>query len=87
MRLYNRVLTPQEVVDLFNTAKDATPPSTPIGLSAPLIASSLQVDLAWSASADPESGISAYVVYRDSVEVGRSAEMDDIVLLSPKVTT
>ncbi len=72
VRFYEHVLTPQEVADLFSAANDATPPSTPAGLTTTSV-SSLQVDLAWNASADPESGIAEYVVYRDDVEVGRSA--------------
>ena len=72
VRFYNRVPTPQEVADLFNAALDATPPSTPTGLATTSV-SSLQVDLMWNASADPESGIAEYVVYRGGVEVGRSA--------------
>ena len=33
VQFYNRVLTAQEVADLFNDANDATPPSTPTGLA------------------------------------------------------
>ena len=79
VRFYHRVLTPREVVDLFNATNDATPPSTPTGLATTSV-SSLHVDLMWNASAGPESGIAEYVVYRDNVEVGRS--LDDVLIFS-----
>ena len=60
VRFYDRVLTPLEVADLFNAANDATPPSTPTGLAT----SSVSIPTSWTASADPESGIAEYVVYR-----------------------
>ena len=60
VRFYNRDLTPQEVVDLFNAAADVTPLSTPTGLAT----SSVSIPTSWTASADPESGIAEYVVYR-----------------------
>ena len=61
-----------ETVDL---AKDATPPTVPTHLSAVGVSDS-QVDLAWTAANDPESGIDHYNVYRhdgaDYVLIGTS---------------
>lgn len=52
---------------------DETPPSPPQGLTAVTVNDD-RIDLSWSASSDPESGISAYRVYRDSVLVGETGE-------------
>lgn len=57
----------------LGTTRDATPPTTPEDLVAEA-ASTQQINLAWSAAADPESGVSAYRVYRDGAGlVGASA--------------
>lgn len=47
---------------------DGTPPTAPTGLVA-TAAGTTQIDLAWSAASDPESGISRYRVYRNGVLV------------------
>jgi type II secretory pathway pseudopilin PulG len=44
-------------------ASDSTPPSDPIGFSATTFSSS-QINLTWTASSDPESGVSGYRVER-----------------------
>ena len=44
-------------------SSDTTPPSNPSGLSATAISSS-QINLTWTASSDPESGVSGYRVER-----------------------
>lgn len=48
-----------------DAGSDSTPPSTPGSLSA-TAASASQINLSWSASADAESGIANYEVYRCS---------------------
>jgi len=48
------------------TIPDQTPPTAPGGLSATAVSSS-QINLAWTAAGDPESGIALYRVYRDGV--------------------
>ncbi|MBK8249383.1 MAG: fibronectin type III domain-containing protein [Gemmatimonadetes bacterium] len=50
---------------------DATPPSAPSNLTATV--SGLQVALAWTPAADPESGVGRYIIYRDGVRIGTSA--------------
>ncbi|UCD02612.1 MAG: fibronectin type III domain-containing protein [Candidatus Aenigmatarchaeota archaeon] len=50
---------------------DSTPPSIPQNLNAVAVTDN-QIDLTWDASSDPESGISRYYIYRDSVNVGQS---------------
>jgi fibronectin type 3 domain-containing protein len=50
---------------------DATPPSVPAAFSADAVSSD-RVELTWSAAEDPESGISAYRVYRDDSLLGTS---------------
>ena len=51
---------------------DVTPPPAPAALlAAP--AGPRQIDLAWSAATDAESGIAKYLVYRDGMMVGSSA--------------
>ncbi|MCI0563351.1 MAG: fibronectin type III domain-containing protein, partial [Nitrososphaera sp.] len=47
------------------TIVDDTPPSAPGSLSAQAVGQS--VNLSWTASSDPESGVSSYRVYRDTV--------------------
>ncbi len=48
---------------------DSTPPTPPANLHTTAVACS-RADLAWSAGADPESGISGYRVYRGGTLVG-----------------
>jgi len=50
---------------------DSTLPSTPTNIQAPVISSS-QIDLTWDASADTESGINHYNIYRDGSKIGQS---------------
>ncbi len=49
----------------FALAADTSPPTAPTALIATTSTSS-QVDLAWSAATDPESGISKHVIYRST---------------------
>jgi chitodextrinase len=51
------------------TLPDQTPPTAPSNLSANAV-SSTQINLAWSAATDPESGIASYRVYRGGTLVG-----------------
>lgn len=46
------------------TVPDDTPPTRPEGLAAEAVSSS-RIDLSWTASTDPESGVAGYYVYRD----------------------
>lgn len=76
VRIYNRVLTAQEVTDLYNAApsstpsptptptpaSDTTPPSVPTGLTATPVSSS-QINLSWTASTD-NVGVTGYRVER-----------------------
>ncbi|MBT3198999.1 MAG: hypothetical protein HN350_03695 [Phycisphaerales bacterium] len=48
---------------------DVTPPSAPEAVTA-LAVSSTQIDVAWEASSDPETGIDHYVIYRDGQQIG-----------------
>ncbi|MFQ5963711.1 MAG: DUF5060 domain-containing protein [Candidatus Scalinduaceae bacterium] len=50
---------------------DSTPPTTPQSVSATPQSES-QIDLAWQAATDPESGIDHYNIYRDGANVGQS---------------
>lgn len=50
---------------------DTTPPTVPTGLGA-AATSPTSVDLTWSASSDPESGVASYNIYRDGSPVGSS---------------
>ena len=56
---------------LANTADDTTPPTGPSNVTATPISES-QINLTWSASSDPESGVTSYNIYRDGAEVGTS---------------
>lgn len=55
------------------TTGDASPPTTPTGLVA-TAAGTDRIDLTWSPSADPESGILGYRVFRGNSEVGQTAQ-------------
>jgi chitodextrinase len=50
-------------------ASDTTPPTAPAGLTAIAVNSS-QIDLSWTASSDPQSGIKQYNVFRNGSQVG-----------------
>jgi len=71
LAFYSRALTPEEVQELYSDPTDLTPPSVPQDLGVDSTTEA-QVDLSWSASADAESGISSYRIYRDGVLVGTS---------------
>ena len=51
------------------TTLDGSPPTAPSGLTATAV-STTQIDLAWGAATDPESGIASYRVYRGGTLVG-----------------
>jgi len=55
------------------TTADATGPTTPTGLTATATGSD-RIGLTWSASSDPESGVSHYLVYRDGSQVGQTTQ-------------
>lgn len=55
------------------TTFDATGPSTPKDLTA-TAAGTDRIDLEWSGSSDPESGIAGYRIFRDGVQVGQTAQ-------------
>jgi chitodextrinase len=80
-RVYNRALSAQEVLDIYNDAggtvtppppppSDTTAPSVPANLTATAI-SSLAVNLSWSASTD-NVGVTGYKVYRGGAQIGTS---------------
>ena len=81
-RLYNRALSAQEVLDVYNDtgvppAPDTESPSTPTGLGT-VAASASQIDLSWTASTD-NVGVAGYRVFRcqgagctPSAEIGTS---------------
>ncbi|MHC4982070.1 MAG: purple acid phosphatase family protein, partial [Planctomycetota bacterium] len=57
------------VIETINLYKDATPPTVPAGLSATAL-NDEQIELSWTASSDPESGVDHYNIYRDGGLVG-----------------
>jgi hypothetical protein len=63
----------------------ATPPTVPAGLKA-TVASSSQINLAWTASTD-SAGVAGYTIYRNGAEVGTAASTSyDDAGLSPDTT-
>ncbi|MBI2609940.1 fibronectin type III domain-containing protein [Candidatus Giovannonibacteria bacterium] len=79
VRIYNRALSTQEVLDIYNSdsgtpspppAPDTTAPTVPSGLSASTISSS-QINLSWSASTDAV-GVTGYKIYRGGVQIATS---------------
>lgn len=56
------------VAFLSAAASDATPPTVPAAASTSVINEN-EIDLTWSPSTDPESGVTAYRVYRDGTLV------------------
>jgi hypothetical protein len=80
VRIYNRVLTAQEIQDIYNDtgsppgggspppAGDTTAPSVPASLTATSISFS-QINLSWTASTD-NVGVTGYKIYRGGVEIG-----------------
>jgi hypothetical protein len=65
-RVYNRVLSSDEITNLYNELKptftDTNAPSIPTGLTATAI-NSARVDLSWTASTD-NTGVIGYIIYR-----------------------
>ena len=59
---------------VLTTALDSTPPSIPANL-APEDILDTTVTFSWLSSADPETGISHYIVYRDNSQVGVSSTL------------
>ncbi|MGB5303421.1 MAG: fibronectin type III domain-containing protein [Gemmatimonadota bacterium] len=55
------------------TTRDGSGPSTPTNLAA-TPAGTDRIDLTWTASSDPESGIAYYLVYRDGSQVGQTSQ-------------
>ena len=63
-----------------NVTLDHTPPTVPADLTA-TVAGSGRIDLSWTPSTDPESGVDHYVVYRngapiDNVETASYSDLD-----------
>ena len=55
------------------TTLDATPPTTPQDLVATPVGTE-RIDLTWTASQDPETGVAGYRVFRDGSEVGTTTQ-------------
>ena len=55
------------------TTRDATPPTVPQNLVATPLGTE-RIDLVWSASQDPETGVQGYRVFRDGSEVGTTTQ-------------
>lgn len=60
-----------DTLTINGTTPDGTPPATPGGLSA-AISGVDQIQLDWSSSSDPDSGISRYNIYRDGLLIAHS---------------
>lgn len=60
--------TATATTDARPPAADTTPPTVPAGLSASAVDTS-RIALSWSASSDPQSGVTGYRVYRDGSRV------------------
>lgn len=67
-------------------ATDQSPPSVPADFSAEAVSAN-RVELTWSAADDPESGISAYRVYRDDTLLGTSPGVGYVDLTVEPSTT
>jgi fibronectin type 3 domain-containing protein len=79
---------PSALSSSISSGLDSSPPSTPTGLAG-TIASGNQIDLSWNASADPQSGVQHYNVYRNSVLLGTSVTTsfnDSTFAVGPAVT-
>src|SRR5439155_10294752 len=77
VRIYNRALSGQEILDIYNDTgapapPDTAAPSVPANLSATAVSTS-QINLSWTASTD-NVGVSGYRVYRDGSQVAISAQ-------------
>jgi hypothetical protein len=55
-----------------NEMIDESPPTAPGGLAGTPL-SPTRIDLAWTAASDPQSGVAAYRVYRDGMQIGSPA--------------
>jgi len=77
VHIYNRALSVQEVSDLYQSGltPDTTPASTPTNLLANAVSQS-QIDISWTASNDPETGVLKYNIYRDGINVGLSTTLN-----------
>ena len=74
VRIYDRALNDQEVLDLFNNTippPDATPPTQPDNL-VELSVGFTSAEITWMASNDPESGVDHYNIYRDGNKISES---------------
>ncbi len=54
-----------------NVNVDVTPPTTPANVAGTVVAGP-QVELSWTAAADPETDIALYRIFRDGAEIGTS---------------
>ncbi|MBE3070181.1 MAG: hypothetical protein IMZ66_08080, partial [Planctomycetes bacterium] len=55
-----------------NVGVDTTAPSVPTDLQATALSAS-EIQLTWTASVDPQTGVSGYRVYRDGIPIGTAA--------------
>jgi len=55
-----------------STTTDTTPPSAPTGLATTMV-TPVEVDLAWTASTDPDSAVAGYKIFRNGAQIGTSA--------------
>lgn len=73
VRIYNRALSPSEVLDIYNDTggtpppPDILPPSVPTGIFATPVSSS-QINLAWNSSTD-NVAVTGYQVFRQGAQV------------------
>jgi chitodextrinase len=78
IRIYNRVLSVSEILDIYNDTGSTQPPlldtespTAPTNLLATAISSS-QINLSWTASTD-NVGVTGYKIYRNGSQIGTSA--------------
>jgi fibronectin type 3 domain-containing protein len=69
VRIFNHALSDADIAALYTA--DLTPPTAPV-LAA--LASGQAIDLSWTASSDPESGVAFYRIYR-SLGVGQTKSL------------
>ncbi len=73
VRIYNRGLSAQEIIDIYNDTgvvappTDTTAPTVPTGLSA-VAQSSSQINLSWNASTDTV-GVTGYKIFRNGTQI------------------
>jgi hypothetical protein len=84
VRLYNRALTPAEILDIYNdTGSIITPPPPPGDTEAPSVltnvlataVSSSAVNLSWTAATD-NVAVTGYKIFRNGTQIGTSATAD-----------